>query len=180
MRPSWDEYFMEMAELAAKRSACLRGHVGAVIVKDRHVLATGYNGPPRGLPACCLLTGDLHKNSADLFPTYYDGCNCNGCIRTKMHVPSGQNHELCRGLHAEQNAIIQAAYHGVSVNGAVIYSSLKPCSMCVKSIINAGIKEALFKGNYSDKLTDLFAEQGNLKLTDLTIRPTADKLVKPS
>ena len=136
-RPDNDEYFMEMAHLVAKRSTCLRRHVGAVLVKDKRVLSTGYNGSPKGT---------LH-------------CEVKGCIREQMNVPSGTRHELCRGVHAEQNAIIQAAYFGVSVDGSTIYTTTYPCSMCAKILINAGIKEVVYSEGYVDDLSKaLFAE----------------------
>jgi dCMP deaminase len=136
-RPTRDEYFMQMAKLAATRSTCLRRKVGAVIVKDSHVLSTGYNGSPRGV----------------------SHCEEKGCLRVLMNVPSGTRHELCRGVHAEQNAIIQAAYFGVSVDGSTIYTTTYPCSMCAKILINAGIKEVVYSEGYVDDLSkNLFAE----------------------
>ena len=116
-RPSWDEYFMQMAQLTAQRSTCLRRKVGAVIVKDKHIIATGYNGAPRGLKHCVEL---------------------GGCLREKLKIPSGQRHELCRALHAEQNAIIQAATLGQSIEDGTIYITHQPCAICAKMIINAG------------------------------------------
>ena len=107
-RPDWDSYFMEIAEVVSKRSTCLRRKVGAVLVKDRQILATGYNGTPKGLPHCEEV----------------------GCLRERLHVPSGQNHELCRGIHAEQNAVIQAAVNGVSTLGATLYCTHQPCVVC--------------------------------------------------
>ena len=132
-RPNWTEYFMEMAILTAKRSTCLRRQVGAVIVKDKHIIATGYNGAPKGLAHCEEL---------------------GGCIREKLKVPSGQRHELCRALHAEQNAIIQAATLGQSVEGATIYITHQPCIICSKMIINAGIKEIIVKDGYPDEMAE--------------------------
>ncbi|MGB9812796.1 MAG: deoxycytidylate deaminase [Thermovenabulum sp.] len=129
MRPSWDSYFMEIAEVVSKRSTCLRRQVGAVIVKDKHIVATGYNGAPSGL---------LH-------------CEEVGCLREKLGVPSGERHELCRGLHAEQNAIIQAAALGSSIKDSTIYVTTQPCALCAKMIINAGIKRIVFKGEYPDE-----------------------------
>ena len=130
-RISWDEYFMEMAELTARRSTCLRRHVGAVIVKDRHVIATGYNGSPRGLSHC----GDR-----------------GGCLREKLQIPSGQRHELCRAVHAEQNAIIQAATLGQSIEGGTIYITNQPCVVCAKMIVNAGISRIVVRDGYPDEL----------------------------
>ncbi|RLF35737.1 MAG: cytidine deaminase, partial [Thermoplasmata archaeon] len=109
-RPSYDEYFMEMAHVVAKRSTCLRRKVGAILVKDKHILSTGYNGAPKGLKHCSEV----------------------GCLREKLRVPSGQRHELCRGLHAEQNAIIQAAVFGVSIEGSTLYCTNAPCVVCAK------------------------------------------------
>lgn len=140
-RPSWDEYFMEMAVLTAKRSTCLRRNVGAVIVKDRHIVATGYNGAPRGLEHC----GDREG----------------GCLRQQLGIPSGEKHELCRALHAEQNAIIQAAKVGVSTEGATIYITLQPCVICAKMLVNAGITRIVHRGEYPDPLSQsILAEAG--------------------
>lgn len=139
-RPSWDEYFMEMAMLTAKRSTCMRRNVGAVIVQDKHIIATGYNGAPKGIPHCEEI---------------------GGCLREKMKIPSGERHELCRALHAEQNAIIQAATLAQSIEGASIYITNQPCVICAKMIINAGIKRIVVKEGYPDKLAvDLLAEAG--------------------
>ena len=139
-RPSWDEYFMQMAELAATRSTCLRRNVGAAIVKDRHVIATGYNGAPRQIMHC----GER-----------------GGCLREKLKVPSGERHELCMGLHAEQNAIIQAATQGYSIEGGTIYVTHQPCVICSKMIINAGIRRIVVKEGYPDQLAvDILAEAG--------------------
>lgn len=145
-RPSWDEYFMEMAELTAKRSSCLRRHVGAVIVKDKHIIATGYNGAPRRVPHCDEL---------------------GGCLRQQMGVPSGQRHELCRAVHAEQNAIIQAATLGVSVEGGTIYVTHQPCSVCAKMIINAGINRIVVKEGYPDELAVEILEQAGIRVVQL-------------
>ena len=141
-RPGWDTYFMRFARLAQSRSTCLRRRVGAVVVKDRNVLATGYNGAPRGVPHCSEV----------------------GCLRQQLDVPSGQRHELCRGLHAEQNAIIQAAYHGVSIRGATMYCTFSPCSICMKMIINAGISRVVFCGVYPDELAGRMASDAGLEL----------------
>ncbi len=142
-RPSWDEYFMEMAELTAKRSTCLRRQVGAVIVKDRHIIATGYNGAPRNVPHCAEL---------------------GGCLREEMKVPSGERHELCRALHAEQNAIIQAATLGQSIEDSSIYITNQPCSICAKMIINAGINRIIVREGYPDKLAVDILDQAGLKV----------------
>ncbi len=138
-RPGWDEYFMDIVSLVAKRSTCLRRSVGAVLVRDRRVLATGYNGAPSGVRHCLDV----------------------GCLREKMKVPSGERHELCRGLHAEQNAIIQAALHGVSINGSTLYSTNHPCVICAKMIINSGIRKVLYRQGYADDLArEMFKESG--------------------
>lgn len=138
-RPDWDSYFMEVAEIVSKRSTCIRRRVGAIIVKDRRILSTGYNGAPTNL---------LH-------------CSEKGCLREKLKIASGERHELCRGLHAEQNAIIQAAYHGVCIKGAVLYSTHLPCSICMKMLINAGIKSIIYKDGYPDELSiEMISEAG--------------------
>jgi len=141
-RLSWDEYFMEITKLVAMRSTCLRRHVGAIIVKDKKILATGYNGAPTGV----------------------DHCTDVGCLREKLDVPSGERHELCRGLHAEQNAIIQAAYHGVTIQGSTLFCTNLPCSICVKMIINAGIKVVVYLDGYADSLSLDLIEKSGVKL----------------
>ena len=142
-RPTWDEYFMEMAELTAKRSTCLRRHVGAVIVQNKHIIATGYNGAPRGLAHCAEL---------------------GGCLREKLGVPSGERHELCRALHAEQNAIIQAARLGHSIEGGTIYITHQPCSICAKMIINAGIDKIVVKEGYPDEMAVTLLEEAGKRV----------------
>ena len=142
-RPSYDEYFMQMAYLAASRSTCLRRHVGAVLVKDKHVLSTGYNGPPKGLRHC----------------------NETGCLREEQGVPSGERHEICRGLHAEQNAIIQASVFGVSIKNGVLYVTNTPCVVCAKMLINAGVTEIIYDGDYPDSLSIQMLNESNIKLT---------------
>ena len=127
-RISIDEYFMEMCDLVAKRSTCLRRQVGAVIVKDGNVVSTGYNGAPIGVEHCLDV----------------------GCIRNKLNIPSGTQHELCNAAHAEQNAIVQCAYHGKSSKDSTIYINAQPCIICAKMIINAGIKKVIYKGEYPD------------------------------
>lgn len=129
-RPGWNEYFMGIAKVVATRSTCLRKQVGAVIVKDKRILSTGYNGAPAGLAHCAEV----------------------GCLREKMNVPSGTSHELCRGIHAEQNAIIQAALHGVSICGGVVYTTREPCVLCTKMLINAGIDGIYYLESYPDEL----------------------------
>lgn len=142
-RPNWDEYFMEVAKLTATRSTCLRRQVGAVIVKDRHIIATGYNGAPRGLSHCD---------------------ERGGCLRQELGVPSGQRHELCRALHAEQNAIIQAATLGQSIEGGTIYITHQPCAICSKMIINSGITRIVVNEGYPDDLALEFLDEAGLKV----------------
>lgn len=141
-RPSWDEYFLEMAELVSKRSTCLRRRVGAVLVREKRILATGYNGAPSGLKHCIEI----------------------GCIRQKLKIPSGERHELCRALHAEQNALIQASLHGISVKGATLYSTTQPCVICAKMLINAGIKEIVITHGYPDKMAMGLLKQAKIKV----------------
>lgn len=141
-RPTWDEYFMEMASVAAKRSTCLRRSVGAVIVKNKQILASGYNGTPMGLPHCEEV----------------------GCLREQLKVPSGKCHELCRGVHAEQNAITQAAYHGVSVKGATLYCTHQPCVVCTKMLINAGIERIVYANPYPDELAQEMMGQSKIHI----------------
>jgi dCMP deaminase len=140
-RPSWDEYFMSITEMVASRSTCLRRHVGAILVKDKRILATGYNGAPAGLKHCEEV----------------------GCLRQSASVPSGMRHELCRGLHAEQNAIIQAACHGICIKGATLYCTNKPCIICTKMIINAGIRTVYFKDGYDDPLADEMLREAGVR-----------------
>ena len=144
---------MQFALLARTRSTCLRRKVGAVIVKDKNILATGYNGPPRGIVHCEVV----------------------GCLREKLKVPSGEKHELCRGLHAEQNAIIQAAYHGVSIRGADLYSTTFPCIICTKMLINAGIKRIFYLEGYPDELSASMLEEAEIDLIQLKIDGSADE-----
>ncbi len=139
IRPSWDEYFMSITRVVAERSTCLRRSIGATIILDRRILTTGYNGAPSGLAHC-----------SDA-----------GCIREREKIASGERHELCRGLHAEQNAIIQAALSGVSIKGGTLYTTHFPCTLCAKMIINAGIVRVVFASSYPDPLAQqLFAEVG--------------------
>ncbi len=121
---------MEIAELVSSRSTCLRRQVGAVLVRDKHIIATGYNGAPRGVSHCMEV----------------------GCLREQLGIPSGERHEMCRGTHAEQNAIIQAALHGVSTDGATLYCTHQPCILCAKMLINAGVEKVVFQGEYPDGL----------------------------
>jgi dCMP deaminase len=138
-RPSWDDYFMSLAALVGGRSTCLRREVGAILVRDKRVLATGYNGAPSGLPHC-----------EDV-----------GCLREQRKVPSGERHELCRGLHAEQNVIIQAAQYGIAIAGATLYTTSRPCSICARMVINAGIVKIFYRDGYEDPLSvQLLKEAG--------------------
>jgi dCMP deaminase len=146
-RKSKDVYFAEIADLVSSRSTCMRNQVGAVIVKDSQILSTGYNGAPKKLSHC-----------EDV-----------GCIREELGVKPGTHHELCRGLHAEQNAIIQAAFHGVSVNGAKIFCTTRPCSICAKMLINAGIHEIIYIEEYDDDLAAQLVKEADLKLRRVEI-----------
>lgn len=141
-RPSWDEYFMEITRVVSKRSTCTKRQVGAIIVKDYRILTSGYNGAPRGI----------------------EHCQERGCLRKEMNIPSGERHELCRGLHAEQNAIIQAAWHGVKIEGSTMYCVYQPCIICVKMMINAGIKELVYSGGYPDKLAEDMLRESKLNV----------------
>ena len=140
-RPSWDDYFMEIAHVVATRSTCLSRQVGAVLVRDRRILTTGYNGPPQGLAHCESL---------------------GGCLRARLGIPRGQRHEVCRALHAEQNAIIQAAVHGVSLQGDVTcYSISQPCVTCAKMLINCNVRRVVYRDSYPDELAqEMLAEAG--------------------
>ena len=138
-RPDSDEYFLKVASVVAERSTCRRHHVGAVAVRNKHILATGYNGAPSGLKDCLEL----------------------GCLRDEMNIPSGTRHEICRGIHAEQNVIIQASLHGVSLEGSTIYATHTPCRLCAKMLVNAKIKRYVSYGKYDDDaFIDLFQEAG--------------------
>ena len=142
VRPSWDEYFLELVKVASTRSTCLRRQVGAVIARDNRLLSTGYNGTPKGVPHCEKV----------------------GCRRQEQNVPSGERHELCRGLHAEQNAIIQAAIYGLSIAGGTIYTNTKPCSICTKMIINAEIRRIVFLEDYNDPMTEELLRQTDIRI----------------
>ncbi len=146
-RPSWPEYFMEITRMVAKRSTCLRRKVGAILVKDKRILATGYNGAPTGLKHCEEV----------------------GCLREDSSVPSGTRHELCRGLHAEQNVIVQAACHGIAIKGATLYCTNKPCVICAKMIINAGIRKAFYEESYDDPLADQMMAEAGIELVRLRV-----------
>ena len=138
-RPDIDEYFLKIASVVAERSTCRRHHIGAVAVRDKHILSTGYNGAPSGLKDCLEL----------------------GCLRDELNIPSGTRQEICRGIHAEQNVIIQATLHGVSLEGSTIYATHTPCVLCTKMLVNARIKRFVSFGKYDDNaFTDLFKEAG--------------------
>ena len=141
-RPSWDDYFIKIAEDVSTRATCIRRKVGAVIIKNKRILTTGYNGVPTGITHCTTET----------------------CLRNKYNVPSGERHELCRGLHAEQNAIIQAAYHGVSINDSIIYVTHQPCSICTKMLINSGVKTFIYRSPYNDTLAVEMANDAGIEL----------------
>ena len=152
-RPSWEEYFMDITHLVAKRSTCLRRQVGAVLVKDKKILATGYNGAPSGLEHCLDV----------------------GCLREQLGIPSGERHELCRGLHAEQNAIIQAAYHGVQIREATLYCTNHPCIICSKMIINAGIQRIIYEVGYADALAKQMLKESRVKVEKFNRRHKSDR-----
>ncbi|GHT79690.1 cytidine deaminase [Actinomycetota bacterium] len=142
MRPSWDDYFYKITNDVAERSTCTRRKVGAIITKDKRILATGYNGVPTGIEHCAV----------------------RGCLREQLGVPSGEKHELCRGLHAEQNAVIQAAKHGVVIDGGVLYCTNQPCVVCSKIIINSGIEEIVFFDGYPDALAEEMLVEAGIKV----------------
>ncbi|NLW17885.1 MAG: cytidine deaminase [Firmicutes bacterium] len=150
MRVSWDDYFMEITRVVATRSTCLRRQVGAILVKDRHIIATGYNGAPRGLAHCAEV----------------------GCLRMQQGVASGERHELCRALHAEQNAIIQAAVSGVSIKGATLYVNVFPCSLCAKMLINSRIERVVYQADYPDQLSHALLQEAGIELVQH--KPTSD------
>ena len=144
-RPSWNQYFMGITELVAQRSTCLRRQVGALLVRDNRIVATGYNGVPTGLSHCLDV----------------------GCLREQQGIPSGERHELCRGLHAEQNAIIQAAIHGFSVEGATLYRTNLPCSICAKMLINIRLEKVYYKEGYPDSLTSMLMSEAGIIMEQL-------------
>jgi dCMP deaminase len=145
-RPSWDEYFAKISRQVAERSTCLRRKVGAVLVRDKRILATGYNGAPSGVKHCIEV----------------------GCLRESRGIASGERHELCRGLHAEQNAIIQAALYGIAIEGASIYCTHQPCVLCAKMLVNAGIREIFFLEGYPDELSEGLLNEAGVKSTRLS------------
>jgi dCMP deaminase len=141
-RPSWEVYFMDIADLVAKRSTCLRRAVGCVIVKDKRILTTGYNGAPTGIKHCIEA----------------------GCLREKLDIPSGERHELCRGIHAEQNAIIQAALYGISIKGGTLFCTNQPCLICAKMLINAGIKKIYYRDGYADPMAMAMFKEADVEV----------------
>jgi len=148
-RPGWDEYFLEVAELVSRRATCLRRKVGAVLVKDKKILATGYNGAPSGLRHCIET----------------------GCLRDKLKIPSGQRHELCRGLHAEQNVLLQAALYGITTKSSTLYVTNQPCIICAKMLINAGIREIVVSDGYPDTMAMDCLKKARVKLRKMNQRP---------
>jgi dCMP deaminase len=145
MRPAWDDYFMNIAADVATRSTCIRRQVGAVIVKDKRILTTGYNGAPKGVPHCTKET----------------------CVRDQLNIPSGERHELCRGLHAEQNAILQAAAHGVCISDAAIYVTNQPCIICTKMLINCDIRTFIYRNPYNDPLAREMMKEAQVKTIEV-------------
>ena len=141
-----DEYFIEIAQVVSKRSTCLRHKNGAVLVRNKHIISTGYNGAPSGLPHCSEV----------------------GCLREKSMIPSGQRHELCRGAHAEANAIVQAALHGANTEGSTMYSTHRPCSFCAKLIINAKVKKVVYIFSYPDELAVELLTSAGVQLKQCT------------
>lgn len=144
-RPSWNSYFLRIAEQVAERSTCLRRKVGALLVKDKRILATGYNGAPIGLKHCSEV----------------------GCLREDREIASGTQHELCRGLHAEQNAIIQAALHGIKIDGAAIYTTHEPCVLCAKMLVNSGVKEIFYRDGYPDQLAQNILSEAKIRVVHI-------------
>ena len=145
-RPSWDEYFMEIAEIVKTRSTCMRRQIGAVIVKDNRIITTGYNGAPSGCRHCTEI---------------------GTCYRQEHNIPSGERHEMCRALHAEQNAIIQAARIGNTTDGATIYLTNQPCVICAKMCINAGIRRIVYKDSYPDELAVKMLNEAGIELVKM-------------
>jgi len=150
-RPSWDEYFMKLAFLVAERSTCLRHHVGAIIARDKRILTTGYNGAAQGVKDCLEL----------------------GCLRNEMNIPSGERHEICRAIHAEQNAIIQAGLHGINIKGGTIYCTHSPCILCAKMIANAGIRRFVMANEYADASFKKLFDEAKIEFVKMP-RPSLD------
>ncbi len=148
-RPNWEEYFMQITHTVAQRSSCIRRKVGAIAVRDAQILSTGYNGVPRGIEHCITT----------------------GCLRQKLNIPSGERHEICRGIHAEQNVIVQAAVHGISLKGATLYCTTQPCLICTKMLINVGIKEIFFSETYNDELAEAMLKEAQVPFKAVNFKP---------
>lgn len=144
-RPSWDDYFARITVLVASRATCVRRKVGAILVLEKRILATGYNGAPQGLAHCLEI----------------------GCLREKLGIPSGERHELCRGIHAEQNVIIQAARYGISIVGSTLYCTNLPCVICTKMLINSGVKKICYGDGYPDELSFGMLEEAGIELVKM-------------
>ncbi len=147
-RKGWDEYFIAIARLVAERSTCLRRKVGAVLVRDKRILCTGYNGAPHGLAHC----------------------DKTGCLREKLGIPAGERIEICRGIHAEQNTLVQAAAFGISVAGATLYCTHAPCVTCAKMLINAGIQEFVIADDYPDEFARRFLQEAGVKIRKCRVK----------
>jgi dCMP deaminase len=145
-RPDWDEYFLQIAHQVRKRSTCLRRQVGAILVKEKRILATGYNGAPKGLEHCV---------------------DTKDCIRESEDVPSGERFELCRAVHAEQNTVAQAAFYGVKVEGSTLYTTTFPCVTCAKILINAGVVEIVYHSGYPDELSQQMLEESGIVVREI-------------
>jgi dCMP deaminase len=145
-RPTWDEYFVDLVPLIARRSTCLRHHIGAVITVDNQIVTTGYNGPPKGCKHCDEL---------------------GGCLRDREKIPSGTRHERCRAAHAEQNAIIQAAVRGISIKGGTLYTTYNPCMICSRAIINAQLRRVVFYKHYPDEMGWEMLEEAGIELSQI-------------
>ncbi len=148
-RPSFEEYFMQITHTVAQRSSCLRRKVGAIAVRDAQILSTGYNGVPRNV----------------------EHCISTGCLRQKLNIPSGQRHEICRGLHAEQNVIVQAATHGIALKGATLYCTTQPCLICTKMLINVGIQEIIYSEPYNDELAEQMLNEAKIPFKSINFQP---------
>lgn len=148
MRPNWDEYFMKIAHAVKERSSCIRRQVGAIIVKEKQIISTGYNGTPRGVRNC-------------------NEGGCERCASSAQSNPSGTNLDKCACSHAEENAVVQAAFNGIGTNGSIMYTTNSPCTLCAKIIINAGIKKIIFGGDYPDELGLKLLKEANVELVKL-------------
>jgi len=151
-RPSWDVYFSELARLVASRSTCKRRQVGAILVRGDRIIATGYNGAPQGLAHCLDV----------------------GCLREEMEIPSGHRYELCRGVHAEQNAIINAAIYGVSTVDSTLYCTNQPCILCARMLINAGVKRVVHQGDFDDELALKFFREAGVEVVEIRLEESSE------